>query len=286
MNDSQQPDRVTVRALVKSAWETAPPVLRTLALWIWSIAFAAMAVLISFDILGWWGDLSFTTNLLSGAISGMIALPIALLVVSRLAAYQVEEANRPRLEARVLTARGRMTEAVRALRHHIETMEGDAAAAADALVQAIRAHPDGDANFGESELAKVNQAARAVRSETDASEWELFQRLIAPVRAHATRLHDALVERSGDSESTDDAMELAKLANELEVAVGTHNSVLSQSQRLFGRRPAVSAYDRRLINELRDAALAYVKSIDRMLGLCRELERYGSGADPYAGVTP
>ena len=44
----------------------------------------------------------------------------------------------------------------------------------------------------------------------------------------------------------------------------------------------MSAYDRSLINDLRNVALAYVRSIDRMLQLCAELERYAEDTD----VTP
>ena len=216
---------VTVRTLVLSAWQTAPPVLRRLALWSWALSLVGVAATISFDMHGFLSDWPFATNLLSQVISAGIALPIALLVVSQLAAYHVEETTRPRLEARVRASRTRMADAIQTLHRHIETVEREATGATNDFVRAVHIEPGDEADAAEIDLAQVNAAAATARSVLDASEWVLFQRLIQPVRLYCSQLHDALIERSRSGESAD-TLELERLQNELESAVANHSRVI------------------------------------------------------------
>jgi hypothetical protein len=277
-NDSGQ-RRVTIRTLVTSAWRTAPPVLRRFAFWSWLVGLASVAAAVAVDVTGGWPDLPVTMNLLSDVISALIAVPIALLVVSQLAAYQVEETTRPQLEARVGASRHRLTGAVEILFRHLGNMEREATAATNEFVRAIQVGGD-DAENGGIDLAAVNRSAWSAHSVMDATEWVLFQRLIQPVRVYCTQLHDALIERSRGGEFAADIEELERLQSELESAVANHSRVISQGQRLFGHQPAVSAYDRALINDLRNVAITYIKSIDRMLQLCQELQRYATRTPP------
>ncbi len=278
------PERVTVRALVVASWRDAPPVLRRLSLRVWGVALAVAAVAITIDILGDWGSLSFTSNLISEGVSAMIALPIALLVVSRLAEYQVEEATRRRLEARIRTQRARLARAVRALQEHLERTVHEATASANDFIRAIHGESGDEPDSAGIDLARVNEAAWATYAVMGITERVLFQRFILPVRECGDQLHSALVERMGDGETDEEIQELERLANAWESAVESHNRRIDQGQGLFGHRPALASYDRGRANELRNAAVAYILSFDDLVRLCEQLEHFAAELPP--DVTP
>jgi hypothetical protein len=262
------PTKITIGTLVLSAWRTAPPMLRTFSTWVWTVASIAAAGSVWADFAGYWGRLSFTPNLVSEAISAAFAVPIALLVVSQLAAYQTEEAARPRLEARVRAARTQVASAVEALRDHTEITERDVTGAVNDFVRAAR--PDAR----DIEPDQVVDAARMMHSLTDSTEWIMLERYVAPVRLYGTYLHNALVDRNRDGVFAQDIVELARLTGELGSAVSHHKRIMDKGQALYGRR--LTAVNGNRINELRDMALEYLKSIDRMQELCDDLSRYTS----------
>src|SRR6266576_694710 len=90
-----RPTKVTIGKLVAKSWREAPGMLRGLSMWMWAVAGIAAAVSIWADVNGHWKKLSFTLNLVSEAISAFFAVPVFLLVVSQISAYQTEEAARP-----------------------------------------------------------------------------------------------------------------------------------------------------------------------------------------------
>jgi hypothetical protein len=268
-------------ALLTTSWRGAPPMLRRLAVWLWTVAALGAAASITVDVENWWGTLSFTTNLLSELIAAMFALPIALLVVNRLADYQEEMAARPRLEARVRAARRHLNTVVEKLHSHVKMMETDATAAANELVGAV----------GGTDLDSVNMAARSMHALMDAESF-LSQRLIALVRIYGTYLtaaladlHNVVSQQGGDGDFADDIVELAQLSSDLDATVRHHNLIVNQGQQLFGHRPALARYDRGLMSELRAAASAYVRSFDSMLRVCAELEAFTSDAPATPEIT-
>ncbi|WP_238008259.1 hypothetical protein KZZ52_58245 [Dactylosporangium sp. AC04546] len=282
-NVAQLPARVTVRALVVSSWRDAPAVLRKLSLWIWGVAVTMAVVALAIDVAGGWEGLPFATNLISEAVSAMIALPIALLVVSRLAAYQVEEATRQRLEARIRTLRGRLARAVQALQEHLNTTEREATASANDFIRAIHGDSGDEPDGAGIDLVLVNEAAWATYAVMSINERVLFQRFIRPVRDCATQLYSALVERMGDGEPDEEIGELERMTIAWESAVESHHRRIDQGQGLFGHRPALASFDRGRISELRNAAVGYIRSFDDLVTLCAQLEHYAS---PGAAVTP
>jgi hypothetical protein len=251
---------------VVSSWRTAPPVLRKLALWVWGVGLVAAAGSITIDVQGRWTNLPFLTNLLSETISAAIALPIALLVVSQLAAYQVEELARPRREERVHDAREQMVRVVGDLRNCVFGLREEATAATDAFIRAIR-----PAAF---DLPAIKAAARDMHATMDANESALLERFAAPVRIYGTYLHSALVDRNRSGGYTEDIVELERLSSELGLALAHHERVIERGGRLFGER-----FERERVEQLRDAALEYLRTIDRLMDLAQELALYTGGPE-------
>src|SRR5690349_18255862 len=98
MADRQREEN-TIPSLIASAWRTAPPVLRRFTYWVWSLGAVAVILAITADVQNRWGSLQFVTNILAELICGLFALPLALVIIARLAEYQVKELERVRLEA-------------------------------------------------------------------------------------------------------------------------------------------------------------------------------------------
>jgi hypothetical protein len=265
---------VTVRVLVRSAWQDAPPVLRSLARGVWGVAFTGMALLIAVDVAGGWDGLPLVTNLLSQAVSALVALPVALLIVSRLAAYQVEEANRPRLRARVEGSREMLQEELRSLLSYLVKLDEDADAAANELAAAV----DVDAGVV-PDLEQINRAAWAMHQVMDNSAADLFYRLVGLVRDYGNQLRTALSELRQDGTFTGDTRALTELLGNLEAVVASHRRQMSRSQQLFGRRPALTEYDEPRAHELRTTALTFLTTVMRLQQVCEDLQQYTQQAD-------
>lgn len=277
----RNPDDVTIWSLIVTSWRAAPLVMRRFALRVWAVALAAAVLCVAADLAGLWGRLSFTTNLISELISALSAFPLALLIINSLAAYQIEEAARPRLEAKVQAARARTITAVGAMRERIVEVERELIIATNDFVRAVRPTAD-----GVTDLALANEAAQMLCGLMDAAEWTVFYRTLTPVQHYGLVLQNALMERSRDGILALDIEELARLSGELQSAVFQHRRTMEKGQGLFSRRPAVHLDNRIRHSELRDAALEYVKSIDRLLGLCDEIDGYLGGADLEPEVAP
>jgi len=221
------------------------------------------------DTRNWWGSLSFTTNLVSELIGSLIALPFALLVIDKLAAYQLEEAARPLLEAKVRTARNRALAAVRQMRNDISAIEADVTGATNQFVRGIQASEDGIAD-----IDMANEAAEILRSLMDPTEWTMFERSVTPLRHYGRYLQTVLAERYHNGEAADEIEEVVRLTTEMQSAVSQHRRIMERGQIMFARRPAVSATNRQRQLTLRDTAITYVKSVDRVLASCDEIEAY------------
>lgn len=273
----QLPERVTVRSLVVSSWRDAPAVLRKLSLGLWGAAVALGFVAMIIEAAGGWGDLPFVTNLISQVVSAMIALPIALLVVSRLAAYQVEEATQQRREARIRTLRSGLARAAGELKDHLDATADEATASANALIRVVQGNAGDEPDGASIDLKLVDEAARSARSVMSNSERVLFQRFIRPVRERGNQLHSALIERMDGGEADEEIQEFERLTNAWESAVESHQWHIDQGQGLFGHRPALTSFDRSRVTELRNAAVGYIRSFDELSTRCQELEHFAAG---------
>jgi hypothetical protein len=280
--------RVTVRMLVRSAWHDAPPVLRSLARGVWIVAVVAAAGLIAVDFAGGWDHLPMVSNLLSEIVSALAFFPIALLIVSRLAAYQVEEADRPRLQARVDASRTLLQEALGRLVSLLDELDEDGADAANGLAAAV----DGDEAAGPApatdaaaELHQINQMAWAMYRVMDDGASDLFYRRVGLVRDYGNQLRAALDEQRQAGRLTGDTRELTELLGNLEVVVAGHRRLMSQNQQVFGHRPALAPDERHRGEELRDMAVTYLKTVTRIHDVCIELQQYIQRTDGPAEIT-
>ncbi|GAA2613860.1 hypothetical protein [Paractinoplanes durhamensis] len=263
--------KTTVPSLVASAWRTAPPVLRRFAYWDWGIGLVAAGVSVAGDAFDWWGNMQFTSNLLAEAICGMLALPIALVIIRRLAEYQVRELDRARLDERYATIRTQMAVAVRATRDNLQEVEQEVFASTDAFAGAIK---DEDGILVDPDLA--NETARILHAQMDSQQWILYERMMAPLRIVGSQLQSLLVERDRNDDLTDETTKFAELWIELESALAQQKQTMANGHDLFGNRPAVTALDIDGAKRLRDVAIKHLKGVDRLLDLCDQLEAYAS----------
>jgi len=92
-------------------WRDYNPALRAAAitLWLFGIAFAMLGAL--GDSRGWWAGRPFATNLVSSLVGACFGIPIALIVIQRLAANQLEMVER----------RSAMRHALRTMQDFIDT---------------------------------------------------------------------------------------------------------------------------------------------------------------------
>jgi len=99
------------RARLAGWWRDYNPALRAAAitLWLFGIAFAMLGAL--GDSRGWWAGRPFATNLVSSLVGACFGIPIALIVIQRLAANQLEMVER----------RSAMRHALRTMQDFIDT---------------------------------------------------------------------------------------------------------------------------------------------------------------------
>jgi hypothetical protein len=276
----RMPDsKTTVPSLVSSAWRTAPPVLRRFAYWVWGIGLVAVTVSIVADERKWWGSLQFTSNIVAEAICGMVALPLALLVIGRLAEFQVRELDRVRLDARYATVRVELSVAVRATRMHLEEIVEDVTASTDAFVGALKVE---DGVVTRPELA--NEKARILHAQMDSQQWLMYERFVAPLRIVGTHLQSLLIERDRNGALTTETTNFAQVWIELESELAQQKQIMANGHGLLGNRPAVYAEDVNGANRLRDLAIEHLHGIDRLVGVCNKLEAYATGSDAVPPV--
>lgn len=85
-------------------WRDTSAVLKWLFFWSLSLGIVLTIICVAADIKGNWDRLPFLTNLMSNMAGALFGLPLALVILSRLSAYQTERANRLRIERLLVKA--------------------------------------------------------------------------------------------------------------------------------------------------------------------------------------
>ncbi|MFI6070546.1 hypothetical protein ACIA5C_03025 [Actinoplanes sp. NPDC051343] len=273
--------KATVPALVGVAWRAAPPVLRRFACWVWGIGIPAAALSIVGDFAGWWDGYQFIPNIVSETICALVTLPIALVIIGQLAEYQVKELDRVRLNSRFTNTRQQFVAAARNTREQIQELAQDVEASTNEFVRATRIE---DNALADPEAA--NEMARTLHTQMDGRQWLMYERIVTPLRILGNHLQSLLVERDRDGDLTAETTGFAELWLDLESALASQRQIMAIGHDLFGRSKTLSARGQ-WSDRLREVAFEHVRSIDRLLELCQELELH-AGGDPgyHPAVTP
>jgi hypothetical protein len=261
----------TIPSLVATAWRTAPPVLRRFAYWVWSIGFVAVTLSVVADARNWWGGLQFTTNILAELICGMVALPVALVIIARLAEYQVKELERVRLEARYAAALEQLTASVRTTSEYVQDLVQEVTANTNAFVAAARV-----VNGGLADPDRALESAHLLQAQMDSQQWLFYERVVTPLRIDGNQLRALLGERVRNGEPSAEPARFERLWNDLESALRHQRQTMAAGCQEFARgAPTANRATR-----LRDAAISHLHSVDRLLQLCTELAAFAAAAKP------
>ncbi|MBM2621095.1 hypothetical protein JIG36_36905 [Actinoplanes sp. LDG1-06] len=266
--------RVTVPSLVVSAWRTAPPVLRRFAYWVWGIGFVSVVLAVVADTRNWWGGLQFTSNIIAEIVCSMVALPVALVIIGRLAEYQVKEIDRVRLDRRYGALRKQMAVAVRDTVGRIQDVEQEVSASTNDFARAVKAE-----NGALADVHLANEAARTIHAQTDSQQWLFYEHIMARLRILGTHLQNLLDERDRNGDPIDESADFARLWIDLESALAHQRQIMATAHELFRTRPAVTVRNVTRANRLRDAAIEHLRGIDRLLELCEAVEKEVTGPD-------
>ncbi|MCA2215726.1 hypothetical protein [Jidongwangia harbinensis] len=261
----------TIPSLVVSAWRTAPPVLRRFAYWVWSIGFVAVTLSVVADARNWWGGLQFTTNILAELICGMVALPVALVIITRLAEYQVMELERVRLQVRYAAALEQLTASVRTTSDYVQNLVEEVAASTNAFVAAARV-----VNGGLADPDRALESAHLLQAQMDGHQWLFYERVVTPLRIDGNQLRALFGERVRNGERTAEQARFERLWNDLEAALRHQRQTMAAGCQEFAQGPPTT--DR--ANRLRDAAINHLHSVDHLVQLCAELEAFTTQAQP------
>ena len=284
---ASSPARVTVPMLVATSWRAAPVVLRRFSIRIWIGAAVAATGAIVADFLGVWRDLGFVANLLAEVIGALAAAPIALLVVSQLAAYQSEEVARPRQEAQIRAARADLLVAAHTANNQITVIDAAVTAATDEFIEATRAAEGSPL----ADVQRAETAAAAMRSHLDPTERAMIERSIAQVQLSAALLRDALITRDAGAHDSDPARaieirDLAQAADDLRLALERHRRNMDEGYAAFGRPAWLNGKSRSRIDDLRRAAIDFLRSLEKMQQHCVRLEQLSADGAGPPEVTP
>lgn len=272
----------TIPSLVGSAWRTAPPVLRRFAYWVWGIGLVVVTASVVADIEDWWGGLQFTTNILAELIFSLISLPVALVIIARIAEYQVKELDRARLDKQYAVTLKQMAIAVKMAYDYVQEIEQEASASTNNFAAAIKVVA-GELSDPESAL----ESARILRKQMDSQQWLLHERNVVPLRIAGNHLQSVLGERDRNSDLPDVTVGFERLWTELESAFRHLRQTMTAGHQMFDPLPVTRAANVTRLNRLRDAAFEHLNSIDRLSELCQKLEAFTAGPDsfPDLGVT-
>ncbi|GLW35941.1 hypothetical protein [Actinoplanes regularis] len=270
--------KTTVPGLVTTAWHGAPAVLKRFAGWVWGIGIPVAVLSIIGDLAGWWGDYQFIPNIVSEVICAMVTLPIALVIIGQLAEYQVKELERVRLDTRFASTRQQLVIAARTTRDQIQERTRDVEATTNEFVRAAKVE---DGRLADPDAA--NAAARLLHTQMDGQQWLMYHRITTPLRILGSHLHTLLVERDRDGDLTAETTGFAQLWLDLESALAAQRQIMAAGHDLFGQ-PALSARTVPRADRLRDVALEHIRTIDRLIELCQQLEHQAGGEQP--AVTP
>ncbi|GIF37978.1 hypothetical protein [Actinoplanes xinjiangensis] len=267
--------KATIPSLVIEAWRAAPRVLRRLAIWMWAIGFPVGALLIVADLRGWWDGYQFIPNIAAEVLSGMLTLPIALVIIGQLAEYQVKALERERLHSRFVSTRRQLVTAARITREQIEGVTRDVEASTNEFVRA--------AKIDDGQLVDpiaANAAAHTLHTQMDGRQWLMYERIMTPLRILGSHLQTLLLERDRDGDLTEETTRFARLWLDLESALAAQHQIMTIGQNLFGQQPALYPRSVAKADRLRDVAVEHVRTIDRLTELCRELEDQAGGEQP------
>lgn len=269
----------TIPSLVVSAWRTAPPVLRRFAYWVWSIGLVAVVLSVVADVRQWWGSLQFTTNILAELICGMVALPIALVIIARLAEYQVNELERVRLETRYAAALEQLIASIRNTSHYVQELVQELAASTNDFVEAVRV-----LNGNLADPSRAMESAGLLQAQMDSQQWLFYEHVVTPIRIDGNHLRALLGERVRNGEPSAEPARFERLWNDLESALRHQRQTMAAGYQEFARgAPTANRATR-----LRNAAISNLHSADRLLQLCGELEAFANEAKalPAGDSTP
>jgi hypothetical protein len=262
--------KITSGGLVRNAWRSAPPVLRRFALTVFIVGLISAAAFVVIDLEGMWSNLQFTSNILSEIVGAMVAFPVALVVVNQLTAYQVEEANRTRLDNRIRLARNQLVEAMLAASEHLSTMESEASSATNEFVEATQRGADHE--IGDTD--KANNSLQALVDQLDSTQWALYEQHIAPVRILSVHLQSLLTDRDRNGDYIAEVRRFAELSTDLETAMRRQHEVMERGHHVFATSPPLNAHDAERTEPLRTAAFEHLTAMSRVMTCCRELEHY------------
>jgi hypothetical protein len=85
---------MSLRDAATREWRSVSPVLRAFALWSFLVGLVLVALGTVGDVRGWWPQAPFLTNLASSVTGACFGIPVALVVLQRLAAVQSEVNDR------------------------------------------------------------------------------------------------------------------------------------------------------------------------------------------------
>ncbi|BBH67678.1 hypothetical protein ACTI_43630 [Actinoplanes sp. OR16] len=261
----------TIPSLISSAWRTAPPVLRRFTIWVWGIGVVAVVLAVIADVRNQWGSLQFVTNIVAELICGLFALPLALVIITRLADYQVRELERARLEARYGAALKQLTASVRITTDYVEELVQDVTASTNAFVEATRV-----VNGRIADPDRARESAKMLQAHMDSQQWLFYERVVTPLRIDGNHLRRLLSERVRNGETTAESARFERIWNELESALRHQRQIMAAGHYELGR--GVPNPNR--TTRLRDAAIVHLHSVDHLLQLCGELEEFATSARP------
>ncbi|SDT65288.1 hypothetical protein [Actinoplanes derwentensis] len=259
----------TIPSLVASAWRTAPPVLRRFAYWVWSIGFVAVTLSVIADARNWWNGLQFTTNIIAELVCGMVALPVALVIIARLAEYQVKELEQARLKTRYAAALQQMTGSAQITNDYLQELVQEVASSTNTFVAAAWV-VDGSLTDPEGAL----ESAHLLQAQMESQQWLFYERVMIPLRIEGNQLRVLLSERVNNGEQTSERLRFERLWHNLESALRHQKVTMAAGYQEFAR--GVPTAHRAV--RLRDAALNHLRSVDQLQRYCAELAAFATPA--------
>ncbi|WP_229074633.1 hypothetical protein [Actinoplanes sp. DH11] len=269
MRNSYNNTENTIPGLISSAWRTAPPVLRRFTYWVWGLGTVAVVLAVTADLQDRWAGLQFVTNIIAELICGLFALPLALVIITRLADYQVKELERARLEARYDTALEQLTASVRLTSDYVEELVQEVTASTNSFVEATRV-----VNGRLADPDRAMESAKLLQAHMDSQQWLFYERVVTPLRIDGNHLRALLGERVRNGEPTAESARFERVWNELESALRHQRQLMTIGHQELSRGAPTPNRAARL----RDAAIVHLHSVDHLLQLCGELEAFATSA--------
>ncbi|GIE81352.1 hypothetical protein Aph02nite_73020 [Actinoplanes philippinensis] len=262
----------TITSLIRTAWRTAPPVLRRFAYGVWTVALVAVVLSGVADARNWWGGLQFTTNIIAELVCGLFALPAALVIIARLADYQVQELERVRLEARYGAALEQLTSSVRTTGDYVQELVQEVTDSTNAFVTAVRI-----VNGGLADPDAAIESAHLLQAQMDRQQWLFYERVVTPLRIDGNQLRAVFGELVRHGEQTAQAAQFERLWNDIEAVLRHHRQTMAAGYQEFARGGTPTA---NRATRMRNVAIEHLQSVDHLLHLCDELKAFANEVRP------